>query len=210
VYGTPSGRIELSSSLLARWGLDAVPSYKPPSVFARNTENFPFVLTTGGRDLRGFHQNAQQMDAYRQRHPDPEATVHPEAAGQAGVREGDWIEIATPIGAVRQRAKVSDALPPNVVHADRWWYPERADDPSDPFGFWATNINVCTDDATESCDPVMGSWLLRALPCRISRADDQADGTPAHERQPRFDAGTTPPVTCRQPDEQKPSGPFKP
>jgi hypothetical protein len=53
--------------------------------------------------------------------------------------------------------------------ADRWWYPEGTDDRADPFGLWATNINVCTADDDANIDPVMGAWLLRGLPCRIAR-----------------------------------------
>ena len=71
------------------------------------------------------------------------------------------------MGRVRQRARLTNDLKPDVVHADRWWYPERADDREDPFGWRSTNINVCTDDNFESCDPILGTWLLRGLPCRV-------------------------------------------
>jgi hypothetical protein len=54
------------------------------------------------------------------------------------------------------------------VHADRWWYPERGGDEKDPYGWRSTNINVCTDDAAGNCDPVLGTWLLRGLPCRVT------------------------------------------
>jgi thiosulfate reductase/polysulfide reductase chain A len=169
-YGTPSGKIELRSSLLERWGLDPLPGFELPPLFDVNEDAYPLVLTTGGRDLKGFHQNAQQMHWFRATCPDPLASLHPDTAADAGIFDGDWIRIATPIGEVRQRARLTDVLPRNVVHADRWWYPERANDPDDPFGFWSTNINACTDDATANCDPVMGSWLLRALPCQVGLA----------------------------------------
>lgn len=171
-YGTPSGKVELRSSLLDRWGLDPLPVSHPPGVFRGQESQYPLVLITGGRDLSGFHQNAQQMAAFRSRYSDPLASLHPHAAAATGIREGDWIRIATPIGEIVHRARITDTIAARVVHADRWWYPELAADPVDPFGFWLTNINVCTDDRTESCDPVMGSWLLRALPCRISTVDE--------------------------------------
>ena len=56
-----------------------------------------------------------------------------------------------------------------VIHADRWWYPERAADAEDPFGWRTTNINVCTEGARQDCDAVLGTWLLRGLPCRIEK-----------------------------------------
>lgn len=170
-YGTPSGKIELWSSLMEKWGLDPLPGFVVPPVFDQ-AERFPMVLTTGGRDLTGFHQNAQQMPSYRAKHPEPVASLHPDTARVANIADGDWIEIATPIGSVRHRARLTNVLQRNVVHADRWWYPERADDKGDPFGFWSTNVNVCTDNAPESCDPVMGSWLLRAVPCRVAAAEN--------------------------------------
>ncbi len=79
--------------------------------------------------------------------------------------------IETPVGSAVQEVHLSDALHPDVVQAERWWYPERGDDAADPFGFHATHINLCTDDAPESCDPILGSWLLRGVPCRIARAE---------------------------------------
>ncbi|WP_259312409.1 molybdopterin dinucleotide binding domain-containing protein [Capillimicrobium parvum] len=168
-YGTPSGKIELRSSLLEKWRLDPLPAWEVPPLFADAGEkDFPLVLTTGGRDLRGFHQTAQQTPIYRESHPDPVVSLHPQTAARAGIAEDDWVDVATPIGSVRQRAHITDKLQPTVVHADRWWYPERADDPDDPFGFWATNINGCTDNAAANSDAIMGSWLLRGPPCRVS------------------------------------------
>ena len=67
----------------------------------------------------------------------------------------------------------------SVVQADRWWYPEGTRDSADPFGLWATNINVCTADDDTNVDPVMGAWLLRGLPCRVTAIKAQAAITPA-------------------------------
>jgi anaerobic selenocysteine-containing dehydrogenase len=178
-YGTPSGKIELRSSIMASWGLDPLPGYEVPEIFAVSTKYFPLVLTTGGRHIQGFHQSAQQAPAFRRKFPDPVASLHPETAAAARIANGDWLTIETPVGVVRQRACITDKLAPGVVHAERWWYPERADDPEDAFGFRATNINMCTDDSTENCDPALGSWLLRGLPCRVAPAvSDEAPARP--------------------------------
>jgi len=167
-FGTPSGKIELRSSLLESWGIDPLPHFELPPVFAGTEGAFPLVLTTGGRKIEGFHQNAQQMPWFREKYPHPLVSIHPTTAADAGIREGEWVRVETPIGAVRQQARLTDTLPQQVVHADRWWYPERADDTDDPFGFSSTNINLCTEGASESCDPIMGAWLLRGLPCRVA------------------------------------------
>jgi anaerobic selenocysteine-containing dehydrogenase len=169
-FGTPSGKVELHSPLLESWGIDPLPAQATPAVFEAAGEEYPLVLTTGGRHIEGFHQTAQRMPAFRRKHPDPVVSVHPDTAAEAGLSDGDWVRVETPNGAVTQRALLTDTLAPGVVRADRWWYPERADDRDDPFGFASTNINFCTTGDTGSCDPVMGTWLLRGVPCRLAAA----------------------------------------
>ena len=164
--GTPSGKVELSSSLLAAWGLPALPTAVRPALDSQ-TSDYPLNLTTGGRSIEAFHENAQHMSRFRRKHPHPVATLHPATARRAGIREGDWLTIETPRGAIHQVAHLSDTLSERVVRADRWWYPEGTGEVADPYGLWATNINVCTSDAVADNDPVMGTWLMRGLPCRI-------------------------------------------
>jgi anaerobic selenocysteine-containing dehydrogenase len=166
-WGTPSGRIELRSGLMAAWGQDPLPAFEPPPLVRDAGGDYPLVLTTGGRRIEGLHQEAQLMPAFRRRYPEPQVSLHPDTAVRAGIADGSWVWVETPVGRVRQRARLTTDLPPDVVHADRWWYPERGGGGDDPFGWRGTNINVCTDDAAENCDPVLGTWLLRGLPCRV-------------------------------------------
>ncbi|MDP2727722.1 MAG: hypothetical protein Q8P59_09280 [Dehalococcoidia bacterium] len=37
-------------------------------------------------------------------------------------------------------------------------------------GFWIASINICTDDDPDHCDPMYGSWPVRGLLCRLSKA----------------------------------------
>ncbi|MGE3773268.1 MAG: molybdopterin-dependent oxidoreductase [Gammaproteobacteria bacterium] len=165
-WGTPSGKVEFASSLLEAWGLPALPTALAPHI--ASARDFPLWLTTGGRRIDGFHENAQQTPRYRRRHAHPDVLMHPATAARAGIADGSWCTIETPLGRVRQRARCSDALAEGVVCADRWWYPEGTGDAADAHGVFATNINVCTSDADDDIDPVMGAWLLRGLPCRIA------------------------------------------
>ncbi len=164
-WGTPSGKVELASSLLETWGLPALPTACAPRI--AGTTGFPLWLTTGGRRIEGFHENAQQTPRFRHRHAHPEVEMHPATAARAGIEDGAWCTIETPIGRVRQRARLCETLVEGVVCADRWWYPEGTGDVNDPYAVLKTNINVCTSGADEDIDPVMGAWLLRGLPCRI-------------------------------------------
>lgn len=165
-YGTATGKVELFSTVLAGWGLSPLPDHQS---CAENSESYPYLLITGGRELAGFHQMAQQSGEYRSRRPHPVVTLHPETAERIKVRDGDWVVVKTEIGQVSQQVRLDDALPEDVVHADRWWYPENYTRGEDPFGAAATNINFCTSDSRENCDPALGSWQLRGLPCQIQR-----------------------------------------
>ena len=170
-YGTPSGKVELASSLLESWGEDPLPFFKFPDIFCQE-DQFPLILTTGGRQIEGFHQNAQQMAAFRRKNPQPFVSLHSQTALEHGIEEGQWITIETPIKSVQQKARISDKLPAGVVHADRWWYPEGTGDERDPYGVHKTNINMCTSNEPGDLDPIMGSWLLRGVPCRLLTATD--------------------------------------
>jgi len=166
-YGTPSGQIELKSSLLEKWGIEPTPHHEESAIFRDHRVEYPLVLTTGGRQIEGFHQNAVQSAAYRRKFPDPVVQIHPETAAALGIGEGDWVAIETPVGRVSQRARISDLFDRRVIHGERWWYPERNGAEPEVHGIFDTNINVCTDDDLAGCDPIMGAWPLRAVPARI-------------------------------------------
>lgn len=165
-FATPSGRVEFASSLMRSWGLDPLPGFEVPPGWAVDRSRFPLLLVTGGRNLTGFHQSAHRAPWYRKRNPDPEFKIHPDVASRLGLATGQWAALVTPHGQVSQRALLTDRIHPGLVQADRWWYPERGEGGPDPFGFWGSNINVCTSQ-DDGCDPVMGSWLLRGVPCAI-------------------------------------------
>ncbi|HSH69928.1 MAG TPA: molybdopterin dinucleotide binding domain-containing protein, partial [Deferrisomatales bacterium] len=82
------------------------------------------------------------------------------------IRDGEWVVIESPRGKIRQRAKLTAGILPDVVSAQHaWWFPER----SDPGLGWAeSNVNVLTDNAYANCDPAMGATHVRSLLCRIS------------------------------------------
>lgn len=167
-YGTVSGKIELRSVMLEQWGQDPLPNFELPALFA-HAAAYPLTLTTGGRQIEGFHQVSQQTVAFRRKNPEPFASIHPRLAEKFGIEDGEWIAIETPVGSIRQVARVIDTFAADVIHADRWWYPEGAPDGAKHFGVTTTSVNMLTSDIPDDSDPVMGSWLLRGLPCRIAK-----------------------------------------
>ena len=171
-FRTPSGKVELYASILEKHGYDPLPFYQEPPespVSAPDlVDEFPLVLTTGGRSQYFFHTEYRQIASLRKRDPEPLVEIHPQTARQAEVQDGDWVWIETLRGRIKQKAKVTDGIKPNVVNVQHgWWFPE---EPAPDYGLWKSNANVLTSNAPPY-DPAMGTYQLRALLCKIYRAD---------------------------------------
>ncbi|MBL7175595.1 MAG: molybdopterin-dependent oxidoreductase [Desulfobacteraceae bacterium] len=171
-FSTGSGKIELASSYLERLGYDPLPYYEEPpespvSTPARARE-YPLILTTGGRSQYYFHSEYRQIPSLRKRHPDPTVEIHPETAEKHNIGEDDWVWIETARGRIKQKAKITEGIDPRVVNVQHaWWFPE---DPGPEYGVWKSNANVLTSDEPPY-DPAIGTYQLRALLCKIFKAD---------------------------------------
>lgn len=172
-FGTPSGLVELSSSVLERLGYDPLPAYEP-----RDHEpgaGFPLYLMTGGTRIDATHQDHRQVPSLRARHPDPQVEIDPELARAHGIEEGDWVLIETEHGSIRQRATFVPGFGTDRISAERWWYPERKGSSPDLFGYPEANVNAVTTCDLDACDPAYGALPYRIARCRIERAPEQSD-----------------------------------
>ena len=149
-------------------GYDPLPYYEEPPESPLSTpelaEEYPLILTTGGRIQAYFNSEFRQIPSLRKKHPDPLMEIHPETAEELGIREGDWVWIETRRGKIQQKAKVTEGIDPRVVHVEHgWWFPEEA---GPEHGIWKSNANVLTDNGPPY-DPAMGTYQLRALLCKV-------------------------------------------
>ncbi len=174
-FGTPTGKLELYSTVLQKLGYDPLPDFHEPreSVVSRPdlARDFPLTLITGGRVQQYFHSEQRQIDFVRKRRPHPRVQVHPETARGLGIEDGDWVWIETPHGRVRQKCSYFDGMEKHVVHCEHgWWFPELPGE--DPWlrGVWQSNINVAMDDDPDRCNPRSGGWPLKTALCRIQKA----------------------------------------
>lgn len=167
-FMTPSGKVELASSMMQAEGYDPLPYYvEPPESPVSQpelAEKYPLILTTGGRSQYFFLSEYRQIDALRKKHPHPRVQIHPDTARRHQIEEGDWVWIESPRGRIKQVARLTDGIDPRVVNVEHgWWYPE---DPKPEYGVWKSNANVLTS-MDPPYDPAMGTYQLRALLCRI-------------------------------------------
>lgn len=173
-FGTPSGKVELKSSIFEELGAAPLPQYHEPPWSPKGdpavAREYPLILITGSRFMPMYHSEQRQIEKARNKVPDPLVSIHPETAEKLGLAEGDWAVISTPLGSIRQRVKITEAMHPTMVDIQHsWWFPER--DPKLPelFGAFDSNANILCPDDPEFCSPEIGSWPHSALMCRVEK-----------------------------------------
>jgi thiosulfate reductase/polysulfide reductase chain A len=177
-FATPTGKLELYSTVFEKLGYDPLPYYEePPESPVRTPElldEFPLILNTGGRFMPQYHSEHRQLGiGLREKHPDPLVTIHAETAGKLGIRDADWVYIETARGRIKQKAKLTRRILPNVVNAEAsWWFPEKPGELPSLFGAFESNVNMLTIDEPETLDPLTGGWCNRAMLCKVYKAED--------------------------------------
>jgi anaerobic selenocysteine-containing dehydrogenase len=145
-FVTPTGKIELYSTLFEQWGEDPLPYYEEPPYSPISTpelmKEYPLILTSGARSWSYFHSEQRQIPTLRDLHQDPIVEVNPDTAKSLGINEGDWVWIENMYGKAKQKVELSPTIHPKVVHAQHgWWFPERSSEGPDPSGTFESNIN---------------------------------------------------------------------
>lgn len=173
-FSTPSGKFELYSKVLEQLGYDPLPHYGEPPESPTSTpevaKEFPLVLTTGGRIPSFFHSEHRQIERLRRRNPDPLVEINSDTAKELGIESGDWVWIETRRGRIKQRAKLTTEILPEVIAAQHcWWFPEDKRVEPSLHGVWESNLNVLTSG--EQADEAMGSVPHRGLLCKIHKVE---------------------------------------
>jgi anaerobic selenocysteine-containing dehydrogenase len=166
-FNTPSGKVELYSSQLEKWGFDPLPVfYEPPeSPFSSPelAQEYPLVMTSS--KIHGYiHSGGRQIRSLRVIHPDPLVAINKKTARTLGINDGDWIYIETKRGRIKQKAKLSSRINRRVVVLEHgWWFPEKE---AEMHGWAESNINVLTSN-----DPPyareLGSVTFRGIVCKV-------------------------------------------
>jgi anaerobic selenocysteine-containing dehydrogenase len=169
-FRTPSGKVELYSSRVKKWGFDPLPTYyEPPETPYSNPElakEYPLmVISWKCKHYR--HSGGRQVASLRGSHPEPTTTIHPETAAKLGIKEGDWVYIETRRGRIKQKAALTAGIDPRLVGIDYgWWFPEKR--LAELYGWAESNVNVLTNDEPPF-NREMGSANLRGFLCKVYR-----------------------------------------
>jgi len=170
-FPTPSRKVEFWSETFLDHGYPALPDFVEPPIgpVARPdlAAAFPLILTCAKPSL--FCQSQHRaLPSLRKRALHPEIELNPATAAARGIGNGDWVEVRTPAGGMRARARFSEKLDPRVVVGEHGWWQgcdELGVGDSDPFDPDGTNFNL-TVDATVR-DPVSGTPSHRSNLCEV-------------------------------------------
>jgi anaerobic selenocysteine-containing dehydrogenase len=83
--------------------------------------------------------------------------MHPATALECNVKDGDWVKVTSPRGAVTVRTRVTDKIMPQVVHL--------------PHGWIDADCNALTDHAKR--DPISGFPGLKSSLCRVEKIESR-------------------------------------
>ncbi len=105
----------------------------------RTGPRFPLLLTTG-RILSQYNVGAQTRRTENTVwHAEDVLEVHPHDAENRGIRDGDWVRLASRSGETSLRAKITDRVAPGVVYTT-FHHPEtQANVVTTDYSDWATN-----------------------------------------------------------------------
>ena len=155
--GTPTMHID---HMVRGKGKFLVTEYVP--THEKVNSRFPLILTTG-RILSQYNVGAQTRRTLNNAwHDEDRVEIHPHDAEERGIKEGDWMGIASRAGDTVLRAKVTEQVQPGVIYTT-FHFPESGanvitTDNSD----WATNcpeFKVTAVQATRVAEP--SEWQRR-------------------------------------------------
>jgi Anaerobic dehydrogenases, typically selenocysteine-containing len=117
--------------------------------------DYPFILNTGSRLPMFVHSRTYRLAWTRSLRPRPAADLNPADAARLGIRHGDEIELATPSGAIRVLANLTELGQPGVVHMYH--------------GHAEADVNLLFDP--DYLDPISGFPGFKALLCSVRRVE---------------------------------------
>ncbi len=175
-FGTPSGKVELYSSIFAQFGLKPLPVYREPmespAADPDLAKKYPLILMATGKFMPFYHSELRQIPTAIGEHSDPLTDIHPNTAKDLGISDNAWVWIETQRGKIRQKARLTDEVHPAMVRVQHgWWFPDKPAAEPSLHGVFESNSNVLCPVSAEYCNEEVGGWPHTALLCKVYRAD---------------------------------------
>ena len=171
-FATPSGKVELSSSVLDDLGFDPLPYYREGPALS---EQYPYAVFSGVREDPFFQTGQRNIPELRNRCPLPSIFIHPEDAEKESLCEGDWVKIQTAHGEVTAQLAVQASMKQGHLRVPHgWWYPELRGKVELAGAFLSSDAVLCSDN-DEFLDHEQGIPHFKGYPGRIIKVEKPAE-----------------------------------
>ncbi len=171
-FDTPSGKLEITSSILEEYGYDPLPKYiepkEGPLSSPQLTQEFPLVFNSGGRVRTSFHTQHHGIKSLINERPEPTVMINSDDAAARDIRNGEKVEIRTLRGSVIMRAIVTDEIVKGSIDANH-----AGGSPVGPVAWRECNVNELTD--LDNHDPISGFPVYKSLLCEVSKVEHAGD-----------------------------------
>jgi cysteine desulfurase NifS len=167
-FDTPSGRFEIASTILADYGYEPLPKYVEPTegplANPALAGAFPLVFNSGARPHTDFRSQHHGIKGLVRDNPEPTVEMHVEDARRRGIEAGDLVEVRSPRGAVRFRARPTEDIVRGAVECNMG-----GGTPVGPRAWRTANVNELTDNG--NVDEITGFPVYKALLCEVVKAE---------------------------------------
>jgi cysteine desulfurase NifS len=173
-FDTPSGKFEISSSILEEYGYDPLPVYTEPQEGPLSRpdllKEFPLVFNSGSRVKTGFHTQHRGIRRLADERPEPTVTINVRDAEERSIQTGDLVQIRTLRGSLTMRAFVTDDIVKGAIDANH-----ACGSPVGPEAWQKRNINTLTD--MNQFDPISGFPVYKCLLCDVEKIEPGNEST---------------------------------
>ncbi|MFC1847088.1 IscS subfamily cysteine desulfurase [Chloroflexota bacterium] len=163
-FATPSGRLEIYSTIFEEYGYEPLPKYIEPKEgplgSPRLTEDFPLVFNSGARPQNDFRSQHHGIKGLANDNPEPVVEMNSKDAAERSIKNGDLVEVRTQRGSVPFRALVSANIVKGAVECMMG-----GGTPVGPEAWQKWNVNELTD--ISNYDNISGFPVYKALLCEV-------------------------------------------
>jgi anaerobic selenocysteine-containing dehydrogenase len=155
-FPTPSGKMEITSTILKEGGFDALPIYKEtqPLPLSEVSADYPLILNTGSRLPMFLHSEMHNVPWCQELRKDALLDMNPSDASERDIGSDHWVWLETPRGKIRVRANLTETVLPGVVHMAH--------------GLQEADVNILIEP--DYLDPISGFPGFKSLRCQVTKA----------------------------------------
>jgi anaerobic selenocysteine-containing dehydrogenase len=122
----PQGKVAIYNTSFKEAGYNPLPEWKePPESIAGTpelTKKYPLILSdyhTSNVYTASWQRNVPYL---REIQPHPALHIHPDAASDRGIKNGDWVRVESPHGWLRVKAEIYPGIRPDTVMLLHGWW----------------------------------------------------------------------------------------